>query len=269
MIRKLRQDHFGWRTVLRVGQLRLAWSSPDLIVATPLCQSAGRYPPPHTPWHQKDARRCSTIGAFTKTTELWQVCRLTERRRPATGDDRGSCHRLMDQRRDAGSRLRCRGAPCGRLLIDNPVLPAAFATHWQRDEPAAWRSCSRRSRVRRPLLVVSPPVRRRGFGRQLVQVDLGFDTRRGGGLVAVAREQRRRPCALSRARFPRRIAIHPLGVKSVYPGPRCCDHGRSDRLSGAGNYIMIWPPLADSVEPVINPASSEAKNTTQRAISSG
>ena len=29
------------------------------------------------------------------------------------------------------------------------------------------------------------------------------------------------------------------------------------------------PPLADSVEPVIRPASSEARNTTQRAISSG
>src|SRR5262249_1477620 len=34
-------------------------------------------------------------------------------------------------------------------------------------------------------------------------------------------------------------------------------------------YIITWPPLADSVEPVISPASSEARNTTQRAISSG
>jgi len=30
-----------------------------------------------------------------------------------------------------------------------------------------------------------------------------------------------------------------------------------------------WPPFAVSVEPVMKPASSEARKTTQRAISSG
>src|SRR6185437_2623564 len=34
-------------------------------------------------------------------------------------------------------------------------------------------------------------------------------------------------------------------------------------------YAKYCPPLAVSVEPVISPASSEARNTTQRAISSG
>ena len=34
-------------------------------------------------------------------------------------------------------------------------------------------------------------------------------------------------------------------------------------------YDITWPPLAESVEPVIKPASSEARNTTHRAISSG
>ena len=29
------------------GQLRFAWSPPEWVVATSLCQSAGRYPPPH------------------------------------------------------------------------------------------------------------------------------------------------------------------------------------------------------------------------------
>ena len=29
-------------------------------------------------------------------------------------------------------------------------------------------------------------------------------------------------------------------------------------------HAMYWPPLADSVEPVMKPASSEARNTTQR-----
>src|SRR5271165_4775937 len=43
----LRQDWFGWRSARPVGQLRLAWSSPESVFATSLCQSAGRYPPPH------------------------------------------------------------------------------------------------------------------------------------------------------------------------------------------------------------------------------
>src|SRR5450759_2594446 len=33
--------------VLRVGQLRFAWSPPEWVVATSLCQSAGRYSLPH------------------------------------------------------------------------------------------------------------------------------------------------------------------------------------------------------------------------------
>ena len=33
--------------MLRVGQLRFAWSPPEWVVATSLCQSVGRYPPPH------------------------------------------------------------------------------------------------------------------------------------------------------------------------------------------------------------------------------
>ena len=33
--------------------------------------------------------------------------------------------------------------------------------------------------------------------------------------------------------------------------------------------IMYWPPFAVSVEPVMKPASSDARKTTQRAISSG
>src|SRR5208282_1338084 len=43
-----RQDHYGKRSVLRVGQLRFAWSPPEWVVATSLCQSTGRYPLP--PW---------------------------------------------------------------------------------------------------------------------------------------------------------------------------------------------------------------------------
>ena len=34
-------------------------------------------------------------------------------------------------------------------------------------------------------------------------------------------------------------------------------------------HVMYWSPLAEMVEPVMKPASSEARNTAQRAISSG
>src|SRR5262249_7300257 len=37
----------------------------------------------------------------------------------------------------------------------------------------------------------------------------------------------------------------------------------------AAHHAMYWPPLAVSVEPVMRPASSEARNRTQRATSSG
>ena len=42
------------------------------------------------------------------------------------------------------------------------------------------------------------------------------------------------------------------------------------RISGnTCNQVMVCPPLAESVDPVMKPASSAARNTTQRAISSG
>jgi hypothetical protein len=44
---------------------------------------------------------------------------------------------------------------------------------------------------------------------------------------------------------------------------------RFARNDGFGNYTIYCPPLIDSVEPVMAPASSEARKTTARAISSG
>ena len=41
------------------------------------------------------------------------------------------------------------------------------------------------------------------------------------------------------------------------------------RVARSNSYTITWPPFTDSVEPVMNPASSEARKTTQRAISSG
>ena len=60
------------------------------------------------------------------------------------------------------------------------------------------------------------------------------------------------------------------------PGPR--RHGHAPRLQPSKSrtrrahpaaHAMYWPPFAESVEPVMKPASSLARNTTQRATSSG
>src|SRR6266581_5195036 len=48
MKRRLREDPFGWRSASQLGQLQLAWSSPEWVgLATALWQSAGRYPDAH------------------------------------------------------------------------------------------------------------------------------------------------------------------------------------------------------------------------------
>src|SRR6266568_406783 len=48
MKRRLREDPFGWRSASQLGQLQLAWSSPEWVgLATSLWQSAGRYPDAH------------------------------------------------------------------------------------------------------------------------------------------------------------------------------------------------------------------------------
>ena len=56
-------------------------------------------------------------------------------------------------------------------------------------------------------------------------------------------------------------------------GIRVCGLGggarRMDPALPAAHQTMNCPPLAERVEPVISPASSAARNTTQRAISSG
>ena len=51
--------------MLRVGQLRFAWSPPEWVVATSLCQSVGRYPPPHGNLEGEPA-----VGAFDTIEEL-------------------------------------------------------------------------------------------------------------------------------------------------------------------------------------------------------
>ena len=53
------------------------------------------------------------------------------------------------------------------------------------------------------------------------------------------------------------------------------DHSMSERrrrsapLTRADRQLKNWPPFGEMVEPVRKPASSEARNTTQRPISSG
>src|SRR5271165_3774796 len=56
--------------------------------------------------------------------------------------------------------------------------------------------------------------------------------------------------------------------KKVEPSSRLRSD-RDDEIRVRRDQAMYMPPLADSVEPVMKPASSAARNTTQRAISSG
>src|SRR5712691_1799064 len=56
MKRRLREDPFGWRSASQLGQLQLAWSSPEWVgLATSLWQSAGRYPDAHGIFRQHSA----------------------------------------------------------------------------------------------------------------------------------------------------------------------------------------------------------------------
>ena len=74
----------------------------------------------------------------------------------------------------------------------------------------------------------------------------------------------------------RESAARCLRDASEHGAARILRDGRFAPSSGIGRrkaaiavHAKYCPPLAVSVEPVIRPASSEARNTTQRAISSG
>ena len=72
--------------MLRVGQLRFAWSPPEWVVATSLCQSAGRYPPPHGIFKENllwvrtfdtiEELRAALIKFASHYNETWLVARL-------------------------------------------------------------------------------------------------------------------------------------------------------------------------------------------------
>ena len=71
--------------MLRVGQLRFAWSPPEWVVATSLCQSAGRYPPPHGILKENllwvrtfdtiEELRAALVKFATRYNETWLVAR--------------------------------------------------------------------------------------------------------------------------------------------------------------------------------------------------
>jgi hypothetical protein len=59
---------------------------------------------------------------------------------------------------------------------------------------------------------------------------------------------------------------HSRRVRKACAGKKAGTHLRLQRADSQAKYC---PPLAEIVDPVIKPASSEARKTTQRAISSG
>ena len=71
--------------MLRVGQLRFAWSPPEWVVATSLCQSAGRYPPPHGILKENllwvrtfdtiEELRAALVEFATRYNETWLLAR--------------------------------------------------------------------------------------------------------------------------------------------------------------------------------------------------
>ena len=71
--------------MLRVGQLRFAWSPPEWVVATSLCQRAGRYPPPHGILKENllwvrtfdtiEELRAALVEFATRYNETWLVAR--------------------------------------------------------------------------------------------------------------------------------------------------------------------------------------------------
>ena len=73
---------------------------------------------------------------------------------------------------------------------------------------------------------------------------------------------------------PRRATRHGR-VSTPRPDPagtvtrRDGNRASPGRRARAAAHAMYWPPFAESVEPVMKPASSLARNTTQRATSSG
>lgn len=71
------------------------------------------------------------------------------------------------------------------------------------------------------------------------------------------------------------LQYHAFSHGKIAEGAKRRDHHPSTdadplmRRTPSVDYIMYWPPFADRVEPVMRPASSDARNATQRAISSG
>ena len=66
-----------------------------------------------------------------------------------------------------------------------------------------------------------------------------------------------------------------LRMRSMEDGPNAdflmlgCEPEASLEARTSMAHAMYWPPLIDSVEPVMKPPSSEARKTTARPISSG
>ena len=89
-----------------------------------------------------------------------------------------------------------------------------------------------------------------------------------------ADERGARRCHRSEGKVPccaRHIDRRDTGAREKSRRPdRTSVEPQPDAARGRGSdYIITCPPFAESVEPVMKPESSEARNTTQRAISSG
>ena len=96
-----------------------------------------------------------------------------------------------------------------------------------------------------------------------------------GGIIPPADAERLKASGVAAVYTPKDFAITGILADIVTEvearltrSPRPRGHRRRVR-SRTPIHVIVCPPLADNVEPVMKPASSDAKNRTQRAISSG
>ena len=100
--------------MLRASRLRFTWSSPGWVVATSLCQSAGRYPPPHgilKLFIEAQAAICvpSTEKCSSDSNPRSSLCSMSSARNfRATSAARARVAQLFEQRRDLPKRLEVR-----------------------------------------------------------------------------------------------------------------------------------------------------------------
>src|SRR5579871_4963612 len=124
-----------------------------------------------------------------------------------------------------------------------------------------------------PILMTEPPNHSDAFfgiGNNVMRMqaksDAAIRNLKQAGNCAQQRCFSRAIGPVNRKDFPRRNGEIDVALKHPTTSDKCQVCYQQLRDSQHCQYIC-WPPLIDKVEPVMNPASSETRNSTPRAIS--